>query len=133
MRVWLYNRIKNLAGLHADFKAEGKIISSGSADRPEAPFLVVTMGVEQPPVDMPPEMRTQSIPFTVWVHDTPGSMIKIDDGALALKIGLPTFDAQMVGGLSLYELRWTDTGEDTYDDHFGTNCRPVRFAAMTRR
>lgn len=133
MRTWIYNRVKGLDALPAAFKADGKIISSGSADSPVAPFLMVNMNVEQPIPGMPAEMRVQEIPFTIWVHDTPGSMLNIDDAAIALKSGLPTVDGLVVGNLSVFEVRWTETGEDAYDDHFKTNCRPVRFSMTTRR
>lgn len=132
MRTWIYNRIKAIAGLPTG--VADRIISSGAANTPQQyPFLIVSMGVEQPPLGMPQSMRAQSIPFTVWVHDTPGSMLAIDDIAVALKNNLPTEDGAVVGGMSVYEVRWTDTGEDTYDDHFNTNTRPVRFSMMTRR
>jgi hypothetical protein len=91
------------------------------------------MGIEQPPLGMPMEARAQSIPFTVWVHDEPGSMLNIDDAAVALKDNLPIADGAVVGGMSVYEVRWSETGEDSYDDHYKTNCRPVRFSMMTRR
>jgi hypothetical protein len=73
------------------------------------------------------------VPFATWVHDTPGSMLKIDDVAIALKNELPTLDGAVIGGLSRYALTWEETGQDAFDDHFGTNTRPVRFRAMTRR
>lgn len=134
MRAWVYNRIKNLS-LPSAFGvgASMRVISSGSAEQPQKPFLVVQMGTEVPPLGSTPEERTQMIPFTVWVHDEPGSMVAVDDASVALKNGLPTEDGAVVGGMSLYRLKWEDTGEDAYDDHFGTNCRPVRFSMMTRR
>lgn len=132
MRTWLYNRIRAIATLPTG--VADRIISSGSADTPQQhPFLILSMGVEQSALGMPASMRAQQIPFTVWVHDKPGSMLVIDDIAVALKNNLPTADGAVVGGMSVYEVRWTDTGEDTYDDHFKTNTRPVRFSMMTRR
>ncbi len=134
MRTWVYNRIKGLPGIPNEYGvgAAMRVISSGAASSPEKPFLLVQFGVEQPPLEATAEMRVAWIPFTVWVHDKPGSMIHIDDAAVALKKGLPTPDGQKVGNMSLYELRWVETGEDTYDDHFMTNTRPVRFTMMTR-
>ena len=134
MRAWIYNRIKGLGTIPAAFGsgANMRVTSSGSGDQPVKPFLVVQMGNEAPPLGATAEERTQAIPFTVWVHDEPGSMLPIDDACVALKNGLPT-EAVVVGGMSVYEVRWDDTGEDAYDDHYGSNCRPVRFTAMTRR
>ena len=132
MRVWIYNRIKAIAGLAAI--VGDRISSAGSLDNPAVkPFIHVAMGVEQPALGMPAEARVQRIPFTCYVHDTPGSMIKIDQVAQLLKDNLPTPDGVKVGGMSVYQIEWTDTGEDGYDDHFGTNVRPVRFSMMTRR
>lgn len=129
MRTWLYNRVKGLA-LVID-KIGDKVISSGAADNPAPPFIVITMGVEQAYQDMPPSTKTQTIPFTVAVHDDPGSMLDIDDLAIAIKNGVPSLDSFKIGGLSVMQVKWTDTGEDGYDDHWGTNFRPVRFAAVT--
>lgn len=133
MRIWLYNRLKNLAGLDAAFKADGHIISTGAADNPAKPFLLVSMKVESPPLGLPPSAGAQGIPFGIWVHDTPGSMTRIDDACVAIKTGLPTQDGFTTGGMSVYEVRWLSTGQDAYDDHFGTNCREVQFSMMTRR
>jgi hypothetical protein len=136
MRAWVYNRIKAITSIPTAFgeAANMRILSSGSGnENPVKPFLLVSFGVEQPPLGSVAEMRVQAIPFTVWVHDAPGSMLNIDDAAVALKNNLPTPDGQRVGGMSLYNLEWVETGEDAYDDFFGTNTRPVRFTMMTRR
>lgn len=135
MRTWLYNRIKGLGSIPAAFGVGPamRVIASGAADTPQKPFLVVQMGVEQAFLGMPAEMSVQNIPFTVWVHDTPGSMLNIDDAAVALKDGLPLPDGAVVGGMSAYEARWLEIGEDGYDDHYSTNCRPVRFNLVTQR
>lgn len=134
MRTWIYNRIKAIVGIPTSFGVGSamRVISSGSADQPVKPFLLVQFGVEQPPLGASAEERTQAVPFTVWVHDKPGSMVNIDDAARALKNGIPIAVGVVIGGLSIYEVRWVETGEDTYDDHFMTNTRPVRFSAMTR-
>lgn len=131
MRTWLYNRLTNMPELPAPYRAAGKVISSGAANAPAAPFIVATIGVEQPFPGMPREARAQEIPFTLWLHDTPGSMLQIDDGAVALQKNLPTEDGFMIGTMSVMGIRWTETGEDAYDDHFKTNCRPVRFSMVT--
>lgn len=128
MRTWIFNRVKVITGL-----ADAAVISSGSADNPAPPFVVVQMDIEQPPLGISAETRTQWVPFTTWVHDAPGSMIWIDTQALLLKDGLPTFDGFKIGNLSVYRIEWVETGQDTYDDHFETNTRPVMFRAMTRR
>lgn len=131
MRTWLYNRIRAVPGLPAGMA--DRVISSGSASNPKTPFIILQMGTEQPPFGLPASARAQSIPFTVWVHDLPGSMLNIDNVSVLLKDHIPTEDGQLVGGMSVYEVRWEATGEDAYDDHFGTNTRPIRFSMMTRR
>ena len=129
MRTWLYNKIKAIPAVID--KVGTRVISSGSADNPTAPFIVVSMGTEQPALGMPASSRTQTIPVTVWVHDRPGSMLAIDEVAVALKNALPVPDGAVVGSMTVYECRWTDTGEDAFDDHYSTNCRPVRFTLTT--
>lgn len=133
MRIWLYNKMVNMVDLPAAYKAVGKVISSGAADQPNAPFSVLSLGVEQAFPGMPSSARVQEIPFTVWVHDTPGSMTRIDEACIALKNNIPTEDGFMIGNMSVLGIKWTVTGEDTYDDHFKTNCRPVRFSMITAR
>lgn len=131
MRTWIYNRIKAAAGLPTGMG--DRVISSGAADSPTRPFIVIQMGVEQPVPGMPASARVQTIPFTAWVHDKPGSMLNIDEAAKALKNALPTPDGAVAGGMTVYECKWTDTGEDAYDDHYATNTRPVRFTITSHR
>ncbi len=130
MRTWLYNKIKALvfpSGMG------DKITSSGSTDNPAPPFLVVQMGTEQPVLGMPASSRTMTVPFTVWAHDAPGSMLNIDAACVALKNGLPSADGAVIGGMSSFGITWDGTGEDAFDDHYSTNCRPVRFTMTARR
>lgn len=132
MRTWLYNRIRALAGFPGGMV--DRVISSGAAENPVKPFMVLTMGLEDNPlVGTTPEMRVQNIPFTVWVHDTPGSMLNIDEACRILKEGMPLENGAVVGNMSIYRIKWEGTGEDAYDDHFLTNTRPVRFSMVTHR
>jgi hypothetical protein len=127
MRTWVYNRVKAII-------TTMDVFSSGNADDPPTrPFAVITMDVEVPFFGMPPEAKVQEIPFAVWLHDEPGSMLKIDDAAIALKNSLPTRDGAVIGGLSLFEIRWTSTGADAHDDFYKTSSRPVRFTAVAKR
>lgn len=127
MRAWIVNRIKALPlpGTMAT-RVYTNITS------PTKPFILVTMGIESTVLGMPVEARVQTIPFTVWIHDVPGSYVNIDDSALVLKNQLPTEQNFVIGGLSVYRIAWEETGQDAFDDHFGTNTRPVRFTAMTK-
>jgi hypothetical protein len=109
-----------------------RVISSGSADNPIKPFIVLQMDPERPPLGMPRKAKVQEIHIIVWAHDTPGSMAKIDDICRLVKDNLPA-EGMMVGNLSIFELWWDETGSDAFDDHYNTNCRPVMFTAMTRR
>lgn len=131
MRTWLYNRIRAITGLPAGIV--DRIVSSGGAENPGVPFMAVAMGNEAAAFGMPASSRTQEIPFTVYVHDKPGSMLNIDAVCVLLKQELPTENGAVVGGMSVYNVRWEATGEDGFDDHFSTNVRPVRFTMMTRR
>lgn len=133
MRTWLYNRATGLLAAQSAAWQSVKILSSGAADQAKPPFIILSMGVEQQVFGMPAEARTQTIPFTFWVHDKPGSMLFIDEGSVILKNGIPTDDGVVAGGMSILKVEWTDTGGDSYDDFFKTNCRPVRFTMTTHR
>ena len=133
MRTFIYNRLKNLAGIPAKFGTPPRIISTGNnEDNPQKPFLLVAFDIETKPLDSVAEMRVSRIPFTVWVHDEPGTMLDIDEAAFAIKNGLPTPDGAAVGNMSHYGITWEEIGGDTADDHFGTNTRPVRFWMVAR-
>jgi hypothetical protein len=131
MRSWIYNRIKAIAGMPGGMV--DRVISTGSNATPDAPFLIVAMGTESSVLGMPAEAGVAEVPFTVWVHDAPGSMLNIDAAAHLLKDNLPGVTPAVVGGVSVYECRWNDTGEDAYDDHYHTNTRPVRFRLVIRK
>jgi len=130
MRAWIVNRVKaiTLPGTMAQ-----RVITSGNANNPTAPFIVVSMGSEITPLGMPAESRTQEIPVDIWVHDKPGSMTAIDEACVALKDNMPEHNGLVIGGLSLLDFWWEETSADAYDDHYGTNTRRVSFRAMTRR
>jgi hypothetical protein len=130
MRLWLYNRIKAIAGMAA--VVGDRIIASGAAENPGAPFLVVQMDPERRPLGLTRKARVQEVHIVVWVHDKPGSMVNIDKGCQLLKDNLPV-EGIKVGNLSIFELWWDETGGDAFDDHFNTNCRAVMFTAMTRQ
>ena len=131
MRTWIVNRVKALASLPGGMAQ--RVISSGNANNPLPPFIVVSMGNEQTPLGMPASSRTQEIPVDIWVHDRPGSMVAIDDACVILKDNIPYHDGLVVGGMSILDLKWEDTSADAFDDHYGTNTRRVSFRATTRR
>lgn len=125
MRTWLYNRIlPTLAGTGF----EDRLFSSGNADERIPPFAVLAMMVEQPFLGMPPGARATNVPFAVNLHTQAGeSMVDVDAAAFAVRDGIVTEDAVKVGNISVMNLRWTDIGQDGYDDHWKTDFRPVRF------
>lgn len=130
MRAWLYNRIKNIAGMST--LIGDRVISSGAADNPTEPFLVVQMDPERPPLGLTRKANAQEIHFIAWVHDKPGSMLKIDEVCVLLKNLLPV-EAVWVGNMFVASLEWDETGGDAFDDHYSTSTRPVMFTMMTRR
>jgi len=130
----VYNRVVNLPGIPSSFGTPPRVLSSGNNEvNPVKPFLLVRFDVETRPLDSVAEMRVSRVPFSVWVHDEPGSMLDIDDACFALKNNLPTTDGAVVGGMSHYGIEWEEIGQDTYDDGYLTNTRPVRFWLMTKR
>ena len=130
MRSYLYNRISGIMAGNVPWT----ILSSGAVDNPGTPFMILSMGVEQPPLNSSPEERTQIIPFDVWVHDKPGTMVdNIDEGCRVLKAYLPTEDGVLVGNMSVYRIKWEETSNDLFDDQYGTNTRRISFSMMTRR
>lgn len=127
MRTWIYNRVVAILG-------SMDVYSSSAADNPLGrPFAMIAMEVETPFLGMPTSAKVQEIPFAVWLHDKPGSMLAIDAAAIALKALLPTADGAVVGGLSLFEVRWAGTGADAHDDFYNTSSRPVRFTIVAKR
>lgn len=130
MRQWLYNRILAITGMSA--LIGDRILSSGAAGNPVKPFIVLQMDPERTPLGMTRKARVQEVHIIVWAHDLPGSMAKVDEVCRLAKDNLPA-EGIKIGNLSLYELWWDETGADAFDDHYGTNCRPVMFTAMTRR
>lgn len=131
MRTWVYNIIRALAlpGGMAD-----RVISSGASGSPIKPFIIVSMGMEEPILGLSRSTRTQTIPFDVWIHDAPGSMVQnIDAAAVLIKDALPAASPAVVGGMSILDCRWEETSNDLYDDHFGTNTRRVSFRLFTSR
>jgi hypothetical protein len=128
MRTWIFNRVKAITSLDDDH-----VISSGhGGSTPSGVFAVVSMGVESAWPGLPSERKPSIIPFTIWLHaGTDASMLDIDDPAVLLKNELATEDGFKVGNLSVYRVKWEETGQDAYDDHWGTNCRPVRFSMVT--
>src|SRR5690349_13364838 len=121
MRTWIFNRVKDILGLDDDH-----VISSGAGgSAPDGVFAVVSMGVEAAFPGMPTERKPSIIPWTVWLHaGLDASMLDIDDPAILLKNELPTEDGFKIGNLSVLRLKWEETGQDAFDDHWGTNCRP---------
>lgn len=128
MRTWVFNRVKAITSLDDDH-----VLSSGSGlSTPTGVFAVISMGVESAFPSMPSERKPSIIPFTIWLHaGLDASMLDIDDPAVLLKNGLATEDGFKVGNLSVYRVKWEETGQDAFDDHWGTNCRPVRFSMVT--
>lgn len=129
MRAWIVNRLKGLVDLQP---IVGSRVYTDVAEAAE-PFIVVRMGVEIAEARLPAEARAQLVPFNVWVHDKPGSYVRIDDIVQIIKRDLPTEDGFMIGNFSVFRIKWEDTGNDGFDDHFGTNARRMGFTAMTRR
>jgi hypothetical protein len=131
MRSWLYNRVlPTLVGT----EFAGRLFQSGNADDRIAPFAVLRMMVEQPFLGMPPSTKSGNVPFAVNLHTPAGeSMVDVDAAAFAVRDGIATEDSVVVGNLTVLNLRWTDIGEDAYDDHWGTDYRPVRFNMVVCR
>lgn len=128
MRTWIFNRVKAILDLDDDH-----VLSSGAGvSAPTGVFAVVSMGVESAWPGMPTERKPSIIPFTIWLHaGLDASMLDIDAPALDLKNELATEVAFVVGGLSVMRVKWEEIGQDAFDDHWGTNCRPVRFSMVT--
>lgn len=125
MRSWLYNRIQpSLAGT----EFEGKLFQSGAVDDRVPPFAVHVMMVEQPVIGIPVTSGATNVPFAVNLHTVAGeSMVDVDAAAFAIRDAVCTEDNVVVGNITVMAVRWTDIGQDGYDDHWGTDFRPVRF------
>lgn len=129
MRTWAWNIVRGMEGLPAGM--EGRVYSSGSADNPVSPFIIVAMGVEIPVLGMPRNSKTAQVPIDVWCHDRAGSMVNIDNACITLKNNLPSLAPVRIGGLFILEIAWEEIGPDQQDDGFQTMTRRCSFRATT--
>jgi hypothetical protein len=118
MRAWAYDLIKEAVD-------PWTVLSSGAVGRddavpPSKPFVVIRAGVIQIPI----RGGTKQTRLFVYVHDEPGTMIRIDDGHDRIKAA---FDAVEVPSLAdgswLQDVIWESLSDDFYDDGFKTNTR----------
>lgn len=117
-RTWLKTKIDALAvqtGVPA-----GQVLGAGSLDENigTLPAIIIKTGVESPGPF--PGVTTQSA--VLWVHDAPGSYLRIDEIIKALK----ALDGQVVdsGGVAC---RWAGDSTELADDGFHTITRNTSF------
>lgn len=136
MRKWVWEAVKGVPDLTVP---EARIMSSGAAgemgDAPDKPFIIIRFGTEQPVLGMPASANTIEVPFDVWVHDSPGSMVtNIDQNLALLRYVLPTLaPAQSASGVRILDLRWESDSNDLYDDGYKTNTRYGSYRVTGRR
>ena len=134
MRSWIYNLIVNMANLGS---IKDRVVSSAATEEQmkalAKPFMIISMGADDLPVDSTTDDGTFNQMVDVYVHDAPGSWNKIDDACVVLKRELPQAAPAVVGGLSVYQLKYLETSNDATDDMLGTNFRRVTFQGTCRR
>lgn len=100
-----------------------------NADSPGRPFIVIRAGLMTPGVG--PILQQD---FSIWVHDVPSTMKRIDDVQTKIR------DGALAGSLPVHEFgwwiqacQWRTFGPDAFDDVYKTNTRWSEFTITGRR
>ena len=108
--------------LDPDHIPKQRIFTSGGTgqlkplDSPTRPFSVIRNVLDNP--GLGPQFPTSQLRFSVWLHDVPGSMKKINNAGRALKYGLPLLAETWDENLEVFvlECRYENFSGDLHDD-----------------
>jgi hypothetical protein len=133
LRKMVYAAVTGITGFEIP---DDQVFSSGAVghkkpgDSPSRPFAVVRFNPDNPGLVSRYPLHQRR--FSVWLHDEPGSMDKIETAVAQLKLELPPSLPGVLEGLRVIDCVWEGTSADGYDDHFGTNTVYVDFMATYR-
>lgn len=107
--------------------------TAADADSPEMdverPFIVIR---EQPDERPFRDVETRAGGVTIWAHDNPGSLVKIDHILGLVSAILNSVAATTVSGHWLTSVEDQGWSEDLYDDHFETAVRYGTYRMVAR-
>lgn len=129
MRKWIYESVLSTPDRASVFGTRVHTTGAGEGDdpgeAPDKPFIIIRLGMKN---STQPQTRVKQQRAQVWIHWEPGSMIGIDDFAVALEKHIPTLaPAKPASGEVVMDAVWEDTSGDGYDDHYLTSTRYVTF------
>jgi hypothetical protein len=132
MRDYVYDLLANPARplsdeLHA-LVPVARIVSSGAADELPKPFMVIRAGIETRPMG-----GVWQLPFTIHMHDDPGSYVLIDSVLAIVHNKIITAAPAAWNGSWVMAVRDDGVSEDLYDDHYGTATRNASYTMTARR
>lgn len=128
-RTWIYERLAASAPLLAVVPVE-RIFSSGSLEGQvaEKPFVMIRTGPESADLEEDGQPIATSTQATVWVHDNPGSYVRIDNALLIVRSSLiaPITAGQGVACL------WQGNSGEFSDNTLGTITSNASFRLVGR-
>jgi hypothetical protein len=100
-----------------------RVFSSGAAgigdDSPLRPFIVIRSGREDLGISSDEVFPVKQHRFQFWVHDEPGTMLRVD---VMMDIVKNTVMTATLPG-TIQNRKWEGVSPDGYDDHYLTNTR----------
>jgi hypothetical protein len=117
-RTWMYGFLNNL--LESDVNGDGSLNSV-----PEArPFIIVRLDQAVPEFE-----GTSDQDVTLWVHDDPGSYLRIDNIIANIRQALDRQPVTEAGGITAV---WQGDSGDLADDDKGTIVRTSSYRMVGR-
>jgi hypothetical protein len=125
MRIWLYQRML-IAGL-----AEGRIHQSTSLDAAPhtKPFIMYRQTSDIDIFRGDDGDACRQVGYMVFVHDTPGDYLRIDD---TMKLLMGLFKDTIDQEAGVVRSRWLETSDDLRDDDMGTIMKFARIQVTYR-
>jgi hypothetical protein len=122
-RLWVYERTRQLQALEDIIGGEENIYAAGAltAAPEHKPFIILRMDADTPDLNDGDAPLIASRTLTVWVHDEPGSYVRIE-GVLAL------LRTALIGQVpTAVACAWLGDTGDLADDTFKTITRAGTF------
>lgn len=125
-RTWVFEALTEDAGVIAVL---GDRVFSEVEAEPEKPFAVVRMVQNTPEVHQ--VEGAISTTTTIWVHDEPGSYVRIDNLLSLIRTAIKA--KSDLSGVGIFQAIWTGDGPDLADDYRKTILRTTSYRLVGRR
>lgn len=130
-RTWVYQKVMATPSLGVP---GARVYSVGAVgrlgDTPDRPFIVIREMLIAP--SLLPSWPVDNRPYQIWVHDDPGSMMRIDQAIGAVRVYLPEQAPTVFGDEEIFACEWNAMSDDLYDDHHKTNTRHADFTLKVK-